>query len=137
MDEPAFVRAVLEEADCQLLLDVNNVYVNSQNFGFDPDAYIDALPLERVVQIHMAGHRKEDDGLLIDTHGAPIIEPVYDLLARTLPKLSKGVPVLLERDHSFPPLAELEAELAKLQHIIDAAEAEMPEVQTTAAEVTA
>jgi uncharacterized protein (UPF0276 family) len=139
MSEEAFVRAVVEEADCHLLLDVNNVYVNSQNFDFDPDVYIDSLPLDRVVQIHMAGHRQEPDGLLIDTHGAPIIDPVYALLERTLPKLGKPVPVLLERDHSIPPLTELEVELARLQQIIDAAEAELPEVQqqAQAAEISA
>jgi uncharacterized protein (UPF0276 family) len=135
MEEPDFVRAVVEQADCHLLLDVNNVYVNSQNFGFDPDLYIDSLPLDRVVQIHMAGHRVEPDGLLIDTHGAPIIDPVYALLERTLPKLGKPVPVLLERDHSIPPLVELEAELGRLQTIIDAAEAELPEVQAQAQSV--
>lgn len=122
MDEPAFVRAVLEEADCLLLLDVNNVYVNAVNFGFDPKAYIEALPLERVVQIHVAGHKEERPGLLIDTHGAPIIDPVYELLAWTLTKLPQRVPVLLERDHNIPPLPELEAELARLTRIVDEAE---------------
>lgn len=119
LDEPAFVRAVLEEADCLLLLDVNNVYVNAVNFGLDPKAYIEALPLERVVQIHVAGHVEERPGLLIDTHGAAIIDPVYDLLEWTLAKLPKRAPVLLERDHNFPPLAELEAELGRLRGIVE------------------
>lgn len=118
MDEPAFVTAVLEEADCLLLLDVNNVYVNSVNLGFDPRAYIDALPLDRVVQIHIAGHFEERKGLLIDTHGAPIIDPVYDLFEYTWGQLPEPAPVLLERDHNFPPLAELEEELARLAHIM-------------------
>ncbi len=117
MDEATFVKSVVEHAGCHLLLDVNNVYVNSQNFGFDPDDYIDALPLDRVVQIHVAGHHREDDGLLIDTHGAPIIDPVYELLERTLPKLPQHPPILLERDHHIPPLAELDVELKTLREI--------------------
>jgi uncharacterized protein (UPF0276 family) len=119
-EEPDFVRAVVEEADCKLLLDVNNVYVNSVNFGFDPKAYIDAMPLERVAQMHMAGHHEERPGLLIDTHGAPIIDPVYELYRYTEEKmLAAGVsaPVLLERDHHIPPLNELEAEVRKLTEI--------------------
>jgi uncharacterized protein (UPF0276 family) len=117
MSEVEFVRAVLEEADCLLLLDVNNVFVNAENFGFDPDAYIDALPLDRVVEIHMAGHRVEHDGIRVDTHGEPIIDPVYALLERTLPKLAGPVPILLERDHNIPKLSVLEAELAQLKAI--------------------
>lgn len=127
MDEPTFVRHVVEEADCLLLLDVNNVYVNAVNFGFDPRAYVDALPLDRVVQIHVAGHHEEEppagerDGkrLLIDTHGAPIVDPVYELLDDTLRKIPHAPPVLLERDHQIPKLAVLEGELARLQSIID------------------
>ena len=121
MSEHEFVSHVLNEADCKLLLDINNVYVNSKNFGFDPDAYIDALPLERVIQIHIAGHREDESGLRIDTHGEQIIDPVFKLLARTLPKLSGRVPILLERDANIPPLSELELELRRLQEIAQAA----------------
>jgi uncharacterized protein len=117
MEEPTFVSTIATQADCLLLLDVNNVYVNSQNFGFDPDTYMDALPLSRVVQIHVAGHRVEEDGLLIDTHGEAIIDPVYALLERTLPKLSRRAPVLLERDANIPPLPVLEKEMARLRQI--------------------
>lgn len=119
MDEPDFVRFVVEESDALLLLDVNNVYVNAVNFGFDPRDYIMRLPLERVVQIHIAGHTEERPGLLIDTHGAPIVDPVYALLEWTLPKLPRPVPILLERDHHIPPLAELEQELHRVRHIVD------------------
>jgi hypothetical protein len=122
MDEAAFINAVCEQADCGLLLDVNNVYVNAVNFGFDARACIDALPLHRVVQLHIAGHEVEIEGeLVVDTHGAPIIDPVYDLLAYVLPKLPRGVPVLLERDHNIPPLHELEVELQRIQAIAEAA----------------
>lgn len=118
MDEPTFVRAVLEEADCDLHLDVNNVYVNSVNHRFDPRAYIASLPAERVVYMHMAGHYYEADDLIIDTHGADVIDPVWDLLDFTYQTI--GVrPTLLERDFNIPPLAELEKEVARiaaLQH---------------------
>jgi uncharacterized protein (UPF0276 family) len=118
MDEPAFVRAVLEEADCDLHLDVNNVYVNSVNHCFDPRAYIASLPAERVVYMHMAGHYYEAEDLIIDTHGADVIDPVWDLLAFTYQTI--GVrPTLLERDFNIPPLSDLENEVARiaiLQH---------------------
>ena len=129
MAEWDFVSAVVEQADCGLLLDVNNVYVNAVNFGLDPRAFILGLPLHRVLQFHMAGHHVEavdDTGaptLVIDTHGAPMIDPVYDLLDFTLTTMrERGLPlppVLLERDHQIPPLPELNVELARLQSIVD------------------
>lgn len=113
MDEPAFVRAVLEEADCDLHLDVNNVYVNSVNHRFDPRAYIASLPAERVVYMHMAGHYNEAEDLIIDTHGADVIDPVWELLDFTYQTI--GVrPTLLERDFNIPPLAELEKEVMRI-----------------------
>lgn len=113
MDEPAFVRAVLEEADCDLHLDVNNVYVNSVNHRFDPRAYIASLPAERVVYMHMAGHYYEAEDLIIDTHGADVIDPVWDLLDFTYQTI--GVrPTLLERDFNIPPLAYLEKEVGRI-----------------------
>ena len=128
-DEAGFVRAAVEAADCHLLLDVNNVYVNAVNFGFDADDYVARLPLERVVQIHIAGHLVEERDasgtptLLIDTHGAPVIDPVYGLLERTLARMhDRGLalpPVLLERDHEIPPLPDLERELVRLRAIVD------------------
>lgn len=114
MAETDFIRAVLDEADCLLHLDVNNVYVNSVNFGFDPEAFIAALPAERVVYLHMAGHYVEPDGLLIDTHGAPVIDPVWQLLDRTYAHLGTP-PTLLERDFNLPPLAELVREVERIQ----------------------
>ena len=113
LDEVHFVNEVLERADAKLLLDVNNVFVNSQNFGFDARAYIDAIPAERVVQIHVAGHELRHDGLRIDTHGEPIPSPVYELLRHTLRKTGP-VPVLLERDTNIPPLNELLQEVDEL-----------------------
>jgi uncharacterized protein (UPF0276 family) len=115
MDEADFIADVLEESDAGLLLDVNNAYVNAQNYGFDPTDFMARLPLGRVVQIHVAGHERfAEDRLLIDTHGATVSDPVLELLtwavARTGP-----VPVLLERDHHVPDLAELLAELASIE----------------------
>jgi hypothetical protein len=116
MDEASFVRAVVEEADCLLHLDVNNIYVNSRNFGFDPHAYLQALPLERVCYIHVAGHFVEPDGLLIDTHGADVIDPVWALLAEAYQRTGL-VPTCLERDFNIPPLAELIAETGQIRAI--------------------
>jgi uncharacterized protein (UPF0276 family) len=110
LEEADFVVEVLERADAQLLLDVNNVYVNSQNFGFDPKAYIDKIPGRRVIQIHVAGHQVRDDGLRIDTHGESVPHDVYRLLDYALRRVGP-VPVLLERDNNIPPLDELLAEV--------------------------
>jgi len=115
MSEVQFLMEVLERADCKLLLDVNNVYVNGLNFGFDPLDWLAQVDMSRVIQMHVAGHEfREDDGLTIDTHGAEVIPQVEDLLewavARTGP-----VPVVLERDNKLPPLASLMAERTRLQ----------------------
>jgi uncharacterized protein (UPF0276 family) len=114
LDEIAFVEAVLAEADCDLLLDVNNVHVNSVNHGYDAAAFIDALPATRVACMHVAGHYVQDADLLVDTHGAPVVDPVWQLLARAYARF--GVrPTLLERDFNFPPLAELLAEVRTIR----------------------
>lgn len=115
--EAAFLAELLEEADAKLLLDVNNVYVNAMNFGFDPRAFIDQLPLERVVQLHVAGHAVRADGLRIDTHAEPISEAVYELFGYAMRKLARPLPVLLERDDNFPPFAQLAAEVKRLDAI--------------------
>ncbi len=113
MDEPAFVNAVLEEADCWLHLDVNNVYVNSVNFKFDPVAYLKRMPAERIVYMHMAGHYREAPDLIIDTHGAEVIDPVWQLLDTAYDLLGTH-PTCLERDFNIPPLAKL---LPEVEHI--------------------
>jgi uncharacterized protein (UPF0276 family) len=116
MPELDFLLEVLEGADAKLLLDVNNVYVNSKNHGFDARHYIDRVPAERVVQIHVAGHTVRDDALIIDTHGEPVRDEVYALLEYTLRRVGR-VPVLLERDQNFPPFEELAAEVRRLDAI--------------------
>lgn len=113
MDEATFINTVLEEADCLLHLDVNNVYVNSVNHAYDPREFLRKLPKERVVYLHMAGHYQEKPDLLIDTHGAPVIDPVWELLDFTYQHF--GVfPTLLERDFNIPPLAELVPEVEQI-----------------------
>jgi hypothetical protein len=121
MGEAEFIRAVVEEADCLLHLDVNNIYVNSRNFGFDPLAFMDALPLERTCYLHMAGHYVEPDGVLVDTHGAGVVDPVWALLDAAYARVGP-LPTCLERDFNIPPLAALVAEVGR----IAAAQAHFP-----------
>lgn len=106
MDEAAFLTAICESADCGLLLDVNNVYVNSRNHGFSAEDFIDRMPLERVRQLHMAGHTTYD-GVIIDTHIGPIIDPVWELYRYTLRRAGRLIPTLIEWDQDVPPLATL------------------------------
>ncbi len=116
MDEPTFINAVLQEADCLLHLDVNNIYVNSVNFGFDPVDYLKRMPAERIVYMHMAGHYQEAPDLIIDTHGADVIDPVWQLLDTTYELL--GVhPTCLERDFNIPPLTGLLPEVERIASI--------------------
>jgi len=117
MSEAEFVSEVCERADCGLMLDVNNAYVNSVNFGFDVDAWMSAAPLHRVVQMHVAGHdwmEEKGDRLIVDTHGADVVSPVLELLERVVAKTGP-VPVLLERDQSIPHLSELLEEVARVR----------------------
>lgn len=118
MREIDFINAVLQEADCDLLLDVNNIYVNSVNHGYDPVAFLKALPAERVCYIHVAGHYNEAEDLIVDTHGADVIDPVWKLLEEAY-RHCGVVPTLLERDFNLPPLDELLTEvdtIATMQH---------------------
>ncbi|MCA1925699.1 MAG: DUF692 domain-containing protein [Thiobacillus sp.] len=116
MDEPAFIRAVLEEADCDLHLDVNNVYVNSVNHRYDPVEFLQAMPSERIVYMHMAGHYNEAPDLIVDTHGADVIEPVWSLLDAAY-RIHGVAPTLLERDFNIPPLHELVHEVERIAGI--------------------
>lgn len=120
LDEPAFLNQIVAEADCGLLLDVNNVYVNSLNHGFDPRAFIAKLDLSRVVQLHVAGHEYQTEhGLTIDTHGQSVIDPVYDLLTWTVARTGP-VATLLERDNNVPELDALLVELGQVRAAYDA-----------------
>lgn len=121
LDEATFIRTVLEEADCDLLLDVNNIVVNSVNHRYDAVAFLDALPLERVRYIHLAGHEKEAEDLRVDTHGRPVGEAAWDLLAFAYERLGP-VPTLLERDFNFPPLEELLREIDRIRTLQEQAQ---------------
>lgn len=113
MSEIEFFNAVVAEADCLILLDINNIYVNSVNHQYDAEAFMQAIPSERIAYGHMAGHFVQAPDFLVDTHGAPVIDPVWDLLSKAYQH--HGVfPTLLERDFNLPPLAELVAEVATI-----------------------
>ncbi len=110
MEEIDFLNAVVEEADCRLLLDVNNVFVNSINHGFDAKAYVRKIPTERISYLHIAGHYEEAEDLLVDTHGASIKQDVWDLLDFTYQQHGV-IPTLLERDFNIPSIDELIREI--------------------------
>lgn len=116
MEEIDFLNAVLDEADCQLLLDVNNIYVNSINHCYDPLEYLKAIPQQRLAYIHIAGHYNEADDLKIDTHGADVIDPVWELLDKTY-ELYGVAPTLLERDFNIPPIPELITEIDSIHNL--------------------
>jgi hypothetical protein len=115
MSEWDFLREVAERADCLLLLDVNNVYVSSVNHGFDPRAYLAAVPAARVQQFHLAGHRNLGSHL-IDTHDEPVVDPVWALYAEALRRFGP-VSTMIERDDNIPPFAELVDELDRARAI--------------------
>ena len=121
MSEAAFIAAVASESGCELLLDVNNVYVNSINHGYDPRDFIASLPLDRVRYLHVAGHYDEASDLKVDTHGADVIDPVWSLLADTY-ALTGPLPTLLERDFNFPPLEQLLAQVDRIRQLQVAAQ---------------
>ena len=116
MSEIEFINAIVAEADCEMLLDVNNVYVNAHNHQYNAKDFLSQMPLDKVAYIHMAGHYQISEDLIIDTHGEDIIDPVYDLFEWTLERM-KPVPVLLERDFNIPELDDLQKEMNKLQTI--------------------
>jgi len=116
MNEIEFINEVIRKADCLLHLDVNNVYVNSVNHRYDPLAFLDQLPVERIAYIHIAGHYNEADDLIVDTHGAQVIEQVWQILEHTY--RTHGVfPTLLERDFNYPPVADLLAEVSRIDRL--------------------
>ena len=116
ISEIDFIKAILEKSDCLMLLDVNNVYVNSVNHGYDAYQFISNLPSDRIAYIHIAGHDQRAPDLIIDTHGAQVIDPVWDLLRFTY--ACHGIkPTLLERDSDIPPLDTLLAETRKIHAI--------------------
>ncbi|HEX6273311.1 MAG TPA: DUF692 domain-containing protein [Polyangiaceae bacterium] len=118
MSESEFVSRVVEASGAPLLLAVNNVYVNARNFGFEPERALGELPLERVVEIHVAGHSEQSSGLVLDTHGTPVCSEVFTLLEWTLERTGP-VPVLLERDNDVPELSVLLGELDAVRRVYE------------------
>lgn len=133
MNELTFINAVISEADCLLHLDINNIYVNSINFGFDPHVFLRGLPNDKIIYSHMAGHYQQTPHLLVDTHGENIIDPVWALLADAY-QLFGTFPTLLERDNNIPPLnllmleinkiADYQQQATRLSDVVAAADAE-------------
>ncbi|MEI2455238.1 HvfB family MNIO-type RiPP peptide maturase [Lysobacter firmicutimachus] len=117
MSEIEFTLAVLAEADCDLLLDVNNVYVNSINHRYDARAFLAAMPAERIAYLHVAGHYDEAEDLKVDTHGAPVKDAVWSLLGEAYRVFGQR-PTLLERDFNFPPYEELLGELGQVRRLL-------------------
>jgi uncharacterized protein (UPF0276 family) len=117
MTEWAFLVEIVNKSGCSILLDVNNIYVSSVNHQFNPLDYINAMPADKVAQIHLAGHSNHGD-YIIDTHDAPVIQPVWDLYAATIQKLGR-VSTMIERDDNMPPLADLLAELNHARRIAE------------------
>lgn len=120
MSELEFINAVLSEADCELLLDVNNIYVNSVNHRYDPYQFLRGLPTERIRYMHIAGHYNEAEDLIVDTHGADVIDPVWALLAESY-RVHGIHPTLLERDFNLPELGQLLTEVEQINRIQTAA----------------
>lgn len=116
LSELEFINAVLERADCDLLLDVNNVYVNAINHRYDPQRFLRGLPMQRLRHVHVAGHTVETEDLLIDTHAAAVVDPVWALL-RELYALRGPLPTLLERDFDIPPLPVLLQEVEQIRRL--------------------
>lgn len=116
MSELEFINAVLDEADCQLLLDVNNIYVNSVNHGYDPEAFLRGLPMNRVSYIHVAGHSRRSENLIIDTHGNDVVDPVWSLLMQAYDRLGE-CPTLLERDFNIPTMSAIQEELGIIRRL--------------------
>jgi uncharacterized protein (UPF0276 family) len=123
MSEIEFISQVATRTGCGLLFDVNNVFITCKNHNMDPDGYIDAFPVEHVGEIHLAGHdeRRDDTGapLLIDAHGSPVVNRVWKLYERAISRVGP-VPTLIERDANVPPLADLLAEAARADRVLDA-----------------
>ena len=114
ISELDFLNGILEESGCMLLLDINNVYVNSINHKYDPLRYLEGLPRDKIAYMHIAGHSQEDTDLIVDTHGANVIEPVWNLLKHAYKEFGP-IPTLLERDFNFPPITDLLTEVSTIK----------------------
>ncbi len=116
MAEIDFFNAVVAEADCDVLIDINNIYVNSVNHGYDAETFLKAMPAHRIAYAHIAGHYVEAEDFLVDTHGAEIVDPVWKLLGKAY-ELYGVFPTLLERDFNIPAIDELLREVSTIKAI--------------------
>ena len=116
MSEIEFFNAVIAEADCDVLIDINNIYVNSVNHRYDAETFLKAIPAHRIAYAHIAGHYVEAEDFLVDTHGATVIDPVWQLLDKAY-QLYGVFPTLLERDFNIPALSELVQEVQTIRNI--------------------
>jgi uncharacterized protein (UPF0276 family) len=128
MTEQEFTLSVLNESGCLMLLDVNNIYVNSINHGYDAEVFLAAMPTGKIVYGHIAGHYDEADDLKIDTHGADVIEPVWQLLKKAY-EIHGVFPTLLERDFNIPPMNDLLVEMEKIRTIQQQVQQQFPAQQ--------
>jgi uncharacterized protein (UPF0276 family) len=128
MTEQEFTLSVLNESGCLMLLDVNNIYVNSINHGYDAEDFLAAMPTGKIVYGHIAGHFDEADDLKIDTHGADVIEPVWQLLKKAY-EIHGVFPTLLERDFNIPPINDLLVEVEKIRTIQQQVQQQLPAPQ--------
>ena len=122
MAEWEFLRGIAEAADCFVLLDINNIFVSAFNHGFAPRDYLEGIPVNRVRQFHLAGHQHNGD-IIIDTHDAPVVDPVWDLYRDAVRRFG-DVPAMIERDDHIPPLDELLVELEHARSIASGVDVE-------------
>jgi len=116
--EVDFLNAILAESNCELLLDVNNIYVNGKNHGYDPKKFLEEIDTSRVSYVHVGGHQTLDSGLILDTHNNLVIDPVYELLTELVKRINPTTPILLERDSNFESFAELNTDMKRIKEII-------------------
>lgn len=116
ISELEFTQRIFEKADCRFLIDINNIYVNSQNYGFDPVEFLKQLPADRIAYAHIAGHFRDPDGVIVDTHGTDVIDPVWELLESAY-GIFGVFPTLLERDEHIPSLDTVVKEVARIHEI--------------------
>ncbi|MFT6246244.1 MAG: hypothetical protein ACJA0U_003579 [Salibacteraceae bacterium] len=119
LSEAEFFNQIAKESKCKMLLDVNNIFVNSENHKYNPRKFIEELDLENVNYVHIGGHEATEDGLILDTHGQRIIQPVYELFDEVMMQLPDAVPVLLERDVNFDDFNDLKADMSEIRIILD------------------
>ncbi|NRA11157.1 MAG: DUF692 domain-containing protein [Crocinitomicaceae bacterium] len=119
LSEAQFFNKIAEESKCKVLLDVNNIFVNSQNHNYDPRKFIEEIALENVNYVHIGGHEATEDGLILDTHGQKIIQPVYELFNEVIRELPDSVPVMLERDVNFEDFNDLKEDMSEIRTILD------------------